>query len=481
MSKFPKNFFWGGATSAYQIEGGLNEGGRGASHIDNNRFVPKEDRKHWAIDVTLDEYLASKNNPEDFDLPHHRGSDFYFRYKEDIKLMAEMGFKMYRMSISWTRLFPTGLEEKPNKEGVEFYHNVFRELRKYKIEPLVTMIHYEVPAYLTETINGWESEDMIKYFTHYSKFLIDEYKNEVTYWITFNEINMVGNSLFLATGMFAEKVKNDVASAAQQALHYQFIASAITVKFAHDTAPHCKIGNMVARLQNYPYTCKPEDVFATMQDNQINMFYHDVMVKGFYPKSILNFYKNQNIEIQFVKDYESILRHGTVDFISFSYYFTSVISTDEDKKEPLGTFVRNLKNPYHKLTDWGWGIDPLGLRITLNELNDKYGLPMIIAENGIGALDKLNNGKIHDPYRIDYMRQHIEAISDAIQDGCNVIGYTPWGCIDLVSCGTAERSKRYGLVYVDADDYSKGTFNRFPKDSFYWYKKVIGSNGERLD
>ena len=480
---FPKKFLWGGATSAAQYEGAYDAGGRGKSHMDYIRRIDKEDKdKTFPINVTYDMFLDHKEHEKEYNFAFRRGSDFYHHYKEDIALLGEMGFKTFRMSISWSRLFPTGVEKEPQKDGVEFYHNVFKECHKYGIEPLVTMIHYDIPIYLTETINGWEDPKMVEYFLHYTKFLIDEYKDEVHYWITFNEINMVMNSSYLGGGLFTERSHKSKESCIHQALHHQLIASALTVKYYHDTAGNGMIGNMIARLQNYPYTCKPEDVLATQKQNQFNYFPTDIQVKGSYPKSILNYYKNNNITIDWYPDYENILTQGCVDFASISYYHTGVISTDPDKAEPIGAFVRNLVNPYNKITDWGWGIDPTGLRITLNDMNDRYNVPIFIVENGLGAHDVLEaDGSVHDPYRIDYLRAHIQAMKDAIDDGVTIMGYTPWGCIDLVSCGDCQMTKRYGFVYVDADDEGNGTYARYKKDSFYWYKKVIETNGEALE
>lgn len=482
MSKLPETFLWGGATSASQFEGGYQEGGRGLSHMDYIRRVPKKDNeKVFPINVSAEMFNDHKAHEDDYNFAFRRGSDFYHHYKEDIALLGEMGFKTFRMSICWSRLFPTGLEETPCKEGVEFYHHVFQECHKYGIEPLVTMIHYDIPVYLTETINGWESPDMIAHFVKYTKFLIDEYQDEVNYWITFNEINMIMNSPYLGGGMFVEKSKLPRETCIHQALHHQLIASALTVKYFRESAKNGMIGNMIARLQNYPYTCNSADVLATQQQNQFNYFPTDIQVKGVYPTSILNYYRRKKIEINFVENYEQILKEGTVDFTSISYYHTAVISAEPEKAEPIGAFIRNLENPYNQTTDWGWGIDPTGLRITLNDMQDRYGVPIFIVENGLGAHDELTkDGKVHDAYRIAYLKAHIETIKDAFEDGCNVIGYTPWGCIDLVSCGDCQMSKRYGFVYVDADDEGNGTYDRYRKDSFYWYQEVIRTNGEKL-
>lgn len=482
MTKFPSNFLWGGATSSSQFEGGYQEGGRGLSHMDYIRRVEKEDKeKVFPINVTSEMFEDHKQHEQDYNFPFRRGSDFYHHYKGDIALLGEMGFKTFRMSIAWSRLFPTGLETEALPDGVQFYHNVFQECHKYGIEPLVSMIHYDIPVYLTEHFNGWENPKVIEYFTHYTKFIIDEYKDEVKYWITFNEINMIMNSPYLGGGLFVEKSEKSKETCIHQALHHQLVASAITSKYLHENAQNCMVGNMIARLQNYAYTCNSADVLATQQQNQFNYFPTDIQVKGSYPSSILNYYLKKGIEIEWYPEYVTILKEGTVDFAAISYYHTAVISAEADKAEPIGAFIRNLENPYNETTDWGWGIDPRGLRITLNDMSDRYGVPIFIVENGLGAHDQLTrDGKVHDDYRIAYLKAHINVIKEAIGDGCNVIGYTPWGCIDLVSCGDCQMSKRYGFVYVDSDNEGKGTYNRYRKDSFYWYQKVIKSNGEDL-
>ena len=482
MAEFKKDFLWGGATSASQFEGGYNEGGRGLSHMDYIRRVEKKDKeKVFPINVSLAMYENHKQHDAEYNFPFRRGVDFYHHYKEDIALLGEMGFKTFRMSINWSRLFPTGLEATPCEDGVQFYHHVFQECHKYGIEPLVTMIHYEIPAYLTETINGWESPEMIEHFVHYTKFLIDEYQDEVKYWITFNEINMIMNSSYLGGGMFVEKSQKPAETCIHQALHHQLVASAITAHYFHEHADKGMVGNMIARLQNYPYTCNSADVLATQQQNQFNYFPTDIQVKGEYPSSILNYYRKKGIEIEWYPEYEQILKEGTVDFAAISYYHTAVISAQPDKAEPIGAFIRNLENPYNRITDWGWGIDPTGLRITLNDMFDRYGVPIFIVENGLGAHDELSaDHQIHDTYRIEYLEAHIKAIKEAVGDGVDVMGYTPWGCIDLVSCGDAQMTKRYGFIYVDADDEGNGSYDRYRKDSFFWYQNVIKTNGSEL-
>lgn len=479
---FKKDFLWGGATASAQYEGGFDQGGRGKSQLDFIDFIPKHLRigTQCTDDVTYDRYKMIREHEDDYNLPYRRGSDFYHHYKEDIKLFAEMGFKVFRMSISWARIYPTGLEDQPNPEGLKFYHNVFDELHKYGIEPLVTMIHYEMPVTLCDQYNGWEHPKLIELFTKYTKTLIDEYKEKVTYWITFNEINATLCTPFVSSGMFVEKSEKNELSACHQALHHQMIASALTVSYMHKTAPQCKVGSMIARLECYPETCNPKDVEAAMIDDQINCSFFDIMARGYYPKSLKNYFRDHDIHIEYVKDYEQILKEGTVDYLAFSYYMSYVVSADPKKAENPGNLVKSLTNPYLEQSEWGWGIDPIGLRITLNKIYDKYQLPIFIVENGLGAKDTLVNGCVHDAYRIDYLREHIKAMSQAMDDGVDLMGYTPWGCIDLCSASFADMTKRYGFIYVDADDEGNGTYDRYKKDSFYWYARVIETNGEVL-
>ena len=388
----------------------------------------------------------------------------------------------------------------PDPEGVAFYHNVFKELHRYNIEPLVTMIHYELPIGFVDEFGGWQSPEIIPYCLKYLRFLIDEYKDEVKYWLTFNEINMVCAVPWLGGGIVLDNDPNFVIpkdfrpfaplppeisgiwdSASHQALHHQFIASAMIVKYAHETAPQCLIGNMFNLHHLYPETPSPEDAYRAHEESEFNMFFCDVMARGYYPKWILSYYRRNKIKINWYPGYEEILKDGKVDFISLSYYLSSIVTADPKRQERIGSFIRTLHNPHLETSDFGWQVDPTALRISLNELRDRFNLPIYIVENGIGAFETLGDDKtVHDNSRISYLRRHIEAIAQAIDDGVDVIGYTPWGCIDLVSCSLVSMSKRYGFVYVDADDEGNGTYNRYRKDSFWWYKKVIASNGEDL-
>ena len=480
---FPKNFLWGGATSASQYEGGYAIGGRGKSHLDYIRRVEKDDTdKTFPINVTEEMYNDHKLHENEYNFAFRRGSDFYNRYKEDIALLAEMGFKTFRMSISWSRLFPTGKEKEPLKDGVEFYHNVFRECHKYGIEPLVTMIHYEIPVSLLEEYNGWESPKLIEFFTHYTKFLIDEYAHEVKYWITFNEINMIMNSSYLGGGLFVEKSKRSNEECIHQALHHQLIASALTVKYFHEHAKESYVGNMIARLQNYPYTCKPEDVLQAQQDMRSTYCYSDTQVFGEYPAYLLAKFRNEGLNIQMEKDDLNIMKKYPVDFVSFSYYMSSCSAKSvEGLDTAVGNTITAVKNPYLPASDWGWQIDPIGLRISMVDLYDRYRKPLFIVENGLGAKDELIDGTVDDQYRINYFDVHFKEMLNAIEiDGVECLGYTSWGCIDIVSESTKQMSKRYGFIYVDCDDLGNGTYKRYPKKSFYWYKKVIETNGACL-
>ena len=480
---FPKNFLWGGATASTQIEGAYNEGGKGMSTLDYVTYKTKEERNDdiSSMDVTYDQYLSYLKNDEGINFPKRRGIDFYHHYKEDIKLFAEMGYKVFRLSISWPRIYPTGLEDEPNEEGLKFYDDVFDECHKYGIEPLVTMIHYEIPVTLADKYNGWESRKLIDLFEKYVKTIVDRYKNKVKYWITFNEINMMQASAYTGGGLFLERSPLDKLNCEFQALHHQFIASSKAMAYVHEVSPEAMVGCMINRQEVYPETCNPDDVLCALKVDQFNLFFMDVMARGGYPSFMNRYFRENNIHIQMEEGDKELLAKHTADFVAFSYYMSFVASADPSKAQVLGSFIRPLKNPYLKISEWGWPVDPVGLRITLEKIYDRYQKPIFVVENGLGAKDVLEDGKVHDSYRIDYLRQHITAMKEAVEDGVDLLGYTSWGCIDLVSAGTSEMSKRYGYIYVDLDDQGNGTGERIRKDSFYWYKKVIASNGENLE
>lgn len=479
--EFPKNFFWGGATAANQFEGGYNEGGKGESVCDHMTSGSRKSPRYYTNTLDPSKYY-----------PSHNAVDFYHHYKEDIAMMAEMGFKMFRLSINWTRIFPNGDETEPNKEGLQFYRNVFEELKKYNIEPLVTLHHYEVPYHLSNEYGGWLNRKCVDFFENYCRTVFTEYKGLVKYWLTFNEINsaQMGIGDILSLGLKTEdginKGPGDVEDKSLrksrfQALHHQFIASAKAVMLAHEIDPEYKVGCMVAGGAIYPFTPNPDDVLKAQREMRMNYYCGDVQVFGEYPYFAKRMWKEMDIEIDMAEGDLEILKKGIVDFYSLSYYMSTCASVDPEVLAANGNAIIGVQNPYVPSSDWGWQIDSKGLRFLLNDLYGRYHLPIMIVENGLGAVDELVDGKVHDQYRIDYMRTHIEQLQEAIEDGVDVIAYTPWGCIDLVSLSTGEMTKRYGLIYVDLDDNGKGTFDRYRKDSFYWYKKVIESNGADLD
>ncbi|UDB47883.1 glycoside hydrolase family 1 protein [Bacillus safensis] len=480
---FSDNFLWGGATAANQIEGAYLEGGKGLSTSDFAAYKdPYAQGKvnNFTFDVSSAELNKYKENPDAFDFPKRRGIDFYHRYEEDIALFAEMGFKVFRLSISWARIFPTGLEDKPNEEGLAFYDKVFDECAKYGIEPLVTMSHYEMPITLTEKYNGWMSRELVPLFEKYALAILKRYKNKVKYWITFNEMNMNLNSLYTGAGILEDLVDHKL-QAAYQASHHQFVASALTVKAAKEIIPDVQIGCMINQIEAYAKTTKPEDQLQAVKSNQLNMFYPDVQARGEYPTYMVKYFADNQIKLDIKEQDEQILKEGTVDFVAISYYMSHVAEAREDAAELAGTFDSPIKNEHLELSQWDWPIDPMGLRISLIKLYDRYQKPLFVCENGLGARDTLTqDGKIHDDYRIDYLKKHIEQMKEAVKEGVDLMGYTPWGCIDLISCGTSQMTKRYGLIYVDQDDLGNGTLNRYRKDSFFWYKNVIASNGEDL-
>ena len=474
---FPSNFMWGGATAANQFEGGYNEGGRGLSIADM--------QTNGAVDKPR--VITLEDDPNLY-YPNRQASDFYHRYKEDIALMKEMGFKTFRMSISWSRIFPTGEEATPNEEGLKFYDDVFDELKKAGIEPLVTLSHYENPFYLTKKYNGWADRRLVDLFVKFAKVCFSRYKDKVTYWLTFNEINagMYPFGQYNGLGIFNPGSTDtwnlkDIPSLRFQGLHHQFLASALAVKLGHEINPNFKIGCMVALTANYAYSANPDDQIANQLSWQYcNYYCGDVHVRGEYPAFAKRIWKENGVELDIKEGDLQILKEGTVDFFAFSYYMSSCISTDETLKKTAGNLFGGVKNPYLKANDWGWQIDPKGLRFTLNELYGRYNIPLMVVENGLGAYDDLVDGKVHDEYRIEYLREHVRAMKDAIEDGVDLMGYTPWGCIDLVSAGSGEMKKRYGFVYVDFDDLGQGSGDRFRKDSFFWYQKVIATNGEEI-
>ncbi|PKG23417.1 6-phospho-beta-glucosidase [Niallia nealsonii] len=464
MTKFPKNFLWGGALAANQVEGAYLEDGKGLT----------------VADVLPDGIWGPIVYPPQGEYLKHNAVDFYHRYKEDIALLAEMGFKCLRTSIAWARIFPNGDEETPNKAGLQFYDDFFNELAKYNIEPLITLSHYEMPMHLVEEYGGWTNRKVIAFFERFAQTVFDRYKDKVKYWLTFNEINILLHAPFIGGGIRPDKVEitNQLL---YQAIHHQFVASASAVKICHDMIPNAQIGCMVAGIPLYPLTTDPNDVLEVMKKDRETFFFSDVQARGYYPSYMNRFFKENNITIEMEDGDEEILKN-TVDFISFSYYMSGCATANEELNlQSKANILSTVKNPHLPSSEWGWQIDSKGLRYTLNTLYDRYQKPLFIVENGLGAADSINEeGEVIDDYRIDYLNDHLYQVREALEDGVEVLGYTSWGCIDLVSQSTGEIKKRYGFIYVDRHDDLTGTFKRTKKKSFFWYKNVIETNGESL-
>lgn len=476
MSSLRKDFLWGGAVAAHQLEGGWNKDGKGISVADvmtvGANGVPRE---------ITNGVLQGKN------YPNHEGIDFYTHYKEDIKLFAEMGFKCFRTSIAWTRIFPEGDESEPNELGLKFYDELFDECLKYGIEPVITLSHFEMPYHLVTEYGGWRNRKMIDFFVRFAEVCYTHYKDKVKYWMTFNEINNQANynedfapftnsGIAYQTGENREKIM-------YQAAHYELVASALAVKIGHEINPDFQIGCMIAMCPIYPLSCKPEDMMMSVSAMHKRYWFTDVHVRGYYPAHLEKYFQRKGFNLDITVEDKLLLLEGCVDYIGFSYYMSFTTESKSDNPQYDYDESKDLvRNPYVQASDWGWQIDPVGLRYAMNWFYDRYQLPLFIVENGFGAIDQLNSdGTIDDDYRIDYLKAHIEAMKTAVEeDGIDLLGYTPWGCIDLVSAGTGEMKKRYGFIYVDKDNEGQGTLKRSKKKSFDWYKQVIATNGEQL-
>ena len=468
---FPEGFLWGGAIAANQAEGAYDADGKG---LDISDGFPHGIKHGYDPELVPGQFY-----------PTHEAIDFYHRYKEDLALMQEMGFKVFRTSINWSRIFPNGDDAMPNEKGLQYYDDLFDEMLRRGMQPLVTLSHYETPTNLVKKYGSWRSRKLIGFFTRYCETVFRRYAGKVKYWLTFNEINMLLHLPFTGAGLVFHPGEN-VKQVQYQAAHHELVASAKAVKLAHEKMPGAMVGCMLAAGQYYPRTCAPEDIRAAQEADRDNYFFTDVQARGAYPVWAEKRMERAGIVLQTEPEDEKTLREGTVDFVSFSYYSSRCITTDKEilseEKADGNAVLEAVKNPYLKASEWGWAIDPVGLRVTLNTIYDRYEKPMFIVENGLGAVDTVEpDGSIHDSYRIDYLRAHIEQMEKAInEDGLPLMGYTTWGPIDLVSASTGEMKKRYGFIYVDKDNDGRGTLARSRKDSFYWYKKVIASNGSDL-
>ncbi|WP_214805072.1 MULTISPECIES: 6-phospho-beta-glucosidase [unclassified Exiguobacterium] len=478
MKTLPNDFLWGGALAAHQFEGGWNAGGKGPSVVDVLTAGAHGVARRITDQVEEDEFY-----------PNHEAIDFYHRYKEDIALFAEMGLKCLRTSIGWSRIFPNGDETEPNEEGLKFYDDVFDELLKYGIEPIITLSHFEMPLHLAREYGGFRNRKVALFFEKFAEVCFTRYKDKVKYWMTFNEINNkmdVSNPLFLWTnsGVLLDPEENAM-EVMYQTGHHELLASALAVAKGKAINPDFEIGAMVSHVPIYPYSSHPEDILLAETSMRQRYFFPDVQVRGYYPSYALNEFKREGYDIPILDGDAEILRNGTVDYLGFSYYMSTTVKHDAVVNNTgnivNGGLANGVENPYIQSSDWGWAIDPVGLRYAMNRLYDRYQIPLFIVENGFGAIDTIEDGQIHDTARIDYLRAHIEAFKAAVlEDGVELIGYTPWGVIDIVSFTTGEMKKRYGMIYVDRDNEGNGSMERMKKDSFDWYRHVIETNGAAL-
>lgn len=479
MSGFKKDFLWGGAVAAHQLEGGWNEGGKGISIADV---------------MTAGEYGISREVTEGViegkNYPNHEAIDFFHRYKDDIKLFSEMGFTCFRTSIAWSRIFPAGDELEPNEAGLQFYDDMFDECLKYNIQPVITLSHFEMPYHLVTEYGGWRNRKLIDFFLRFAKVVFTRYKSKVKYWMTFNEINNQVNyreSLcpFTNSGILYSSDEDEYVRerVMYQAVHYELVASALVVDAGHLINPDFKIGCMIAMCPIYPLTCSPGDMMMSVNAMHRRYWFTDVHVRGYYPQHMVNYFSKKGFELDITESDIDILQHGRVDYIGFSYYMSFVTQyTDDNPEFDYVEPAHLVNNPYIQTSDWGWQVDAMGLRYSLNWFWDHYQLPMFIVENGFGANDvQLADGTVDDQYRIDYLTAHVIEMKKAVvEDGVDLIGYTPWGCIDLISAGTGEMKKRYGMIYVDKDNDGNGSLNRSRKKSFYWYRDLIANNGNTI-
>ena len=474
---FREDFLWGGAVAAHQCEGAWQEGGKGISCSDVETA---------GDNVTGAPRRLTDGIIEGEDYPNHVGVDFYHRYKEDVALFAEMGFKAFRTSIAWTRIFPRGDEKEPNEEGLKFYDDLFDECHKYGIEPVITLSHFELPWALAKEYGGFRNRQAIDMFVKFAKVCFERYQHKVKYWMTFNEINNQADATqhnLIQEGAVLLQEGDDAEYLMYLSAHHELVASALAVKAAHEINPDLMIGCMMAMTPIYPYSCNPDDMLKAVGANHKRFWYLDVHARGIIPGYMKSFFKRKGYDLDLTQEDLEALKHGCVDYIGFSYYMSFAtkgdgnINLDYDEENDL------CDNPYIQKTQWGWPIDAKGLRYTLNWLYDRYQLPMFIVENGFGAIDQKEvDGSVHDQYRIDYLKEHIQEMKKAVDiDGVDLLGYTVWGCIDCVSFSTGEMKKRYGFIYVDMDDKGNGTLKRTKKKSFNWMKHIIETNGKALD
>ncbi|WP_075182812.1 6-phospho-beta-glucosidase [Pantoea sp. 1.19] len=476
QQQFPQDFLWGGAVAAHQVEGGWDRGGKGISIAD-----VLSGGAHGVDRVITDGIQPG------YHYPNHEAVDFYHRFRDDIALFAEMGFKCFRTSIAWTRIFPNGDEQEPNEAGLQFYDEMFDELLKHGIEPVITLSHFEMPWHLVKAYGGWADRRVVDCFVRFSEVVMTRYRHKVKYWMTFNEINNQRNWKYPLFGYCCSGVvfteHENPEKTLYQVLHHQFVASAKVVKLGRTINPQFNIGCMIAMVPIYPFSCHPDDVMVAQEAMRQRWLFSDVQVRGYYPSYIVNEWARKDIAPTMQPEDAQILREGCTDYIGLSYYMSNAVQAHGDGGgSALTGFEGSVPNPHVNASDWGWQIDPVGLRYSLSALWERYQKPLFVVENGFGAIDKpAADGTIHDDYRIAYLQAHIAEMKKAVcEDGVALMGYTPWGCLDCVSFTTGQYSKRYGFIYVDKHDDGSGSMARAKKQSFYWYQQVIASNGETL-
>ncbi len=472
-NRFPEDFLWGGAIAANQADGGFGEGGKGVSIADLHPYRNIKNRDDRKEDATIRNDASALVIDPALYYPKQHGIDFFHRFDEDLAMMEEMELKAFRTSFDWSRIFPEGDEETPNEEGLAYYDRLIASVRKHGMEPFMTISHYEIPVKLVKNYGGWQNRKLVEFFSRYCKCLFERYHEQVKYWIVFNQINLL---TFNSLGILGNQAENFM-EAVYQGVHHQFLACANAKRLAGNYKD-IMVGTMLSDKLSYPATCRPEDVLFNHRKNQMQYFFPDVQLRGRYPGYAFRYFEEHGIEIRFENGDEALLRENTMDFLAFSYYYTKINDSEKNTDAPTD----KCSNPYLQKSEWGWEIDPIGLRVALNKYTERYpGVPLYITENGLGAMDVLtDDNKIHDDYRVDYLRQHIIQMKEAIGDGVPLKGYLMWSPIDIVSCSSAEMKKRYGLIYVDLDDEGRGSLARYRKDSFYWYHTVIASNGESL-
>ncbi|MCM3240795.1 glycoside hydrolase family 1 protein [Heyndrickxia oleronia] len=477
-ASFPKDFLWGGAIAASQADGAFSEDGKKPNSSDVQPYLKgmsnEEIQELEKQGMTLDEVKKNLTDTTHY-FPKRHGIDFYHTYENDLELLAEMGFKTFRTSIDWSRVFPNGDETEPNEAALQHYSKMIDKMKSLGIEPIITMLHYETPINITLQYGGWKNKAVIDMFERYGKVLLDRFGDRVKYWIVVNQINMIQIEPFLSLGICRDQYDH-IEEAEYQAVHNQMVASAKIQKYAKTLHYDLEIGTMVADMTVYPYSCKPDDIVLAMQHNRMQYFFTDVQFRGEYPKYAVNYFNENNIHLDITEEETKLLKDHTMDYLGISYYFSQMVDSTRNINKADSTSV----NPHLEANPWGWNVDPQGLYNTLSQYWDRYQKPIIIAENGFGMYDTLEDGKIHDDYRMSYLSDHIEQVGRAIHDGANVIAYCAWGPIDIVSCSSQQMSKRYGFIYVDLDDEGKGSGKRMKKDSFYWYKQVISTNGSEI-